>query len=58
MNIRSVFFLLILLGCLPASQAIEGYPYRIVTENFGHFHRILAINEGPMTHFYRGSLRA
>lgn len=38
--------LLILLGCLPASQAIEGYPFRVVTENFGHFHRIQAINEG------------
>ncbi|MBZ0143862.1 MAG: hypothetical protein K8F56_09785 [Rhodocyclaceae bacterium] len=47
MNIRAVFLLLSLLGCLPASQAKEGYPFRVITENFGHFQRILAINEGP-----------
>lgn len=47
MNIKTVFLLLSLLGCLPSSQAKEGYPFRVVTENFGHFHRILAINEGP-----------
>lgn len=47
MNIRAIFLLLFFLGCLPASQAKEGYPFRVITENFGHFHRILAINEGP-----------
>ena len=47
MNFRTIGLLLCFLGCLPASHAKEGYPFRVITENFGHFHRILAINEGP-----------
>lgn len=46
MNFRAICFLLCSLGCLPVSHARENYPFRVVTENFGHFHRILAINEG------------
>lgn len=47
MNTRAVFLLLFILGFLPVTQAKADYPFRVITENFGHFHRILAINEGP-----------
>lgn len=46
MTVRTLLIITLLFAWLPAS-AKDTYPFRVITEDFGHFHRILAINEGP-----------
>lgn len=46
MTVRVLLVIALLLAWLPAIGK-DAYPFRVITENFGHFHRILAINEGP-----------
>lgn len=44
---KFAWFLGTLLTWLPAMAAPDGYPFKVVSENFGNFHRILAVNNGP-----------